>query len=261
MNIVVCVKQVPSTETRIRVNTQTGFVDLSDADWVINPFDEYALETALRIREKLQAGTVTAVGLGPDRVKAALRTCLAMGLDSAVHLSDPGFDNLDALSVGRVLAAALKKMSHDLVLCGRQAVDDDQAAVPAAIAHFLDLPHVAAVTELTAAPETGELTARREVEGATEVVVAKLPCLVTIGKAAYEPRYPTLKLMMAAKRKEIPVFDAAALGVGTDQLSRRLEYIEDRLPPGRKPGRVIEGEPGSAVPELVRLLHEEAKVL
>ncbi|MEO0078207.1 MAG: electron transfer flavoprotein subunit beta/FixA family protein [candidate division WOR-3 bacterium] len=261
MNIIVCVKQVPSTETRIRINTQTGFVDLSDADWVVNPFDEYALETALRTREKLGTGTVTAVSLGPERVKSALRTCLAMGLDGAVHLNDPAFDGLDALSVGRVLAAAVKKMSHDLVLCGKQAVDDDQAAVPAAIAHFLGLPHVAAVTELNLAPEAGELTARREVEGATEVVVTRPPCLLTIGKAAYEPRYPTLKLMMAAKRKEIPVFDAAALGIDPNQLTRRLEYLEDRLPPGRKPGRVIEGEPAHAVPELVRLLREEAKVL
>ncbi len=261
MNIVVCVKQVPSTETRIRVNTQTGFVDLSDAEWVVNPFDEYALETALRIKEKLGTGTITAVGLGPDRVKAALRTCLAMGLDNAVHLSDPTFDGLDALSVARVLAAALKSTSCDLVLCGKQAVDDDQAAVPAALAWYLGLPHVAAVTEIVVEPGAQELIARREVEGATEVVVARLPCLITIGKAAYEPRYPTLKLMMAAKRKEIPVFDAAGLGIAPDRLTRRLEYLEDRLPPGRKPGRIIEGEPGTAVPELVRLLHEEAKVV
>jgi len=261
VNIVVCVKQVPSTETRIRVNTQTGFVDLSDAEWVVNPFDEYALETALRIREKLGAGTITAVGLGPDRVKSALRTCLAMGLDSAILLSDPTFDGLDALSVGRLLAAALKNVPCDLVLCGKQAVDDDQAAVPAAVAWYLGLPHVAAATEIVVEAGTREVTARREVEGATEVVAARLPCLITIGKAAYEPRYPTLKLMMAAKRKEIPVFDAAGLGVAPDRLTRRLEYVEDRLPPGRKPGRVIEGEPAGTVPELVRLLHEEAKVI
>jgi electron transfer flavoprotein beta subunit len=259
MNIVVCLKQVPSTETKIRVNTQTNFVDLTDIEWVVNVFDEYALETALRLKEAAGTGTVTAVGLGPDRVKAALRTSLSMGLDAAMHVMDPAFDRIDALSTGRVLAAAVKRLPFDLVLCGKQAVDDDQGAVPAAVAHFLNLPHVAVATEVEVAG--GQVTARREIEGATEVVKAATPCLLTIGKAKFEPRYPTLKLMMASKKKEIPVLDAQALGFDPAGLTRRLEYLEDQLPPGRKPGRVLEGELNQTVPELVRLLHEEAKVV
>jgi electron transfer flavoprotein beta subunit len=258
VNIVVCVKQVPSSETKIRVNTTTNFVDLTEIDWVVNPFDEYALETALRLKESA-GGTITVVGLGPDRVKAALRTALAMGVDAAVHVLDPLLDGIDALSTGRVLAAAIKRGAFDLVLCGKQAIDDDQGAVPAAVAQFLSIPHVAAVSE--AAVAGAEVTAMREVEGATEVVKAAMPCLLTVGKAKYDPRYPTLKGMMASKKKEIPVLTAADLGLGAALLTKKVEYIEDRLPPGRKAGRVLEGELGAVVPELVRLLHEEAKVV
>jgi len=261
VNIAVCVKQVPSTETKIRINTQTGFVDPTEIEWVINPYDEYALETALRLREKVGTGTITAVSLGPERVKVALRTALAMGADEAVQLTAPEFDGIDALAAGRLLAAAVRRQPFDLVLCGKQAVDDDLAVVPPAIAHFLGVPHVSVVAELAADFAAGSVVARREIEGATEVVHAPLPCLVTIQKGSYEPRYPTLKGMMASKKKEIPVLTAAELGIDPVLLTRRLAYLEDRLPPGRKPGRVLEGEPEQVVPELVRLLHEEAKVL
>ena len=261
MNVAVCVKQVPSTETKIRVNTSTGFVDTTEIDWVVNPYDEYALETALRLKEKAGAGAVTVIALGPERVKTALRTALAMGADGALELTEPRFDGIDALAVGRLLAAAVKRQPFDLVLCGKQAVDDDLAAVPPAVAHFLGVPHVSVVAEAKVDLAARTVVARREIEGATEVVQAPLPCLLTIQKGTYEPRYPTLKGMMAAKRKEIPVLGAAELGVAPSLLTRRLEYIEDRLPPGRKPGRVLEGMPEDVVPELVRLLHEEAKVL
>lgn len=261
MNIVVCVKQVPSTETKIRVNTQTGFVDTTEFEWVVNPYDEYAMETALRLVEKAGAGAITVIALGPERVKTALRTCLAMGADAAVQLTDPAFDGVDALAVGRLLAAAVSRESFDMVLCGKQAVDDDQAAVPPAVAHFLGIPHVSVVAEVTADASARTAVAHREIEGATEVVNAPLPCLMSIQKGAYEPRYPTLKGMMAAKKKEIPVLGAGELGIAPSALTRRVEHIGDRLPPGRKPGRVLEGTPEEVVPELVRLLHEEAKAL
>jgi len=263
MNIVVCIKQVPSTETKIRINSQTGFVDLSDVEWVINPYDEYALEMALLIKEKLGTGAITAVTLGPERARQALKTALSMGLDNAVHVMDPAFEDIDHLSRGRMLAAAIRKQVPDfsLVLCGKQAVDDDMAMVPQATAHFLDLPHVAVVPELEVEADADEITCHREVEGATEIVKIKLPCLVTIQKGKHEPRYPTLKLMMAAKRKEIPVLSAQDLGIDPATLTNAVVHIEDKLPPGRKPGKVLEGEPAEVVPELVRLLREEAKVL
>jgi electron transfer flavoprotein beta subunit len=259
MNIAVCIKQVPSTETRIRVSTQTGFVDTSDAEWVVNPYDEYALETALRLKEKLGAGTITALALGPDRVKAALKTALATGADSAVHLWDQSFEGLDALATGRALAAAIGRAPFDLVLCGKQAIDDDMAAVPQAVAHFLGIPHVAVVAE--AQFDGAKVTAHREVEGATEVVELAMPCLLTTQKGKFEPRLPSLKGMMAAKKKEIPTLGAAELGIDPASLTRGLVPVGDRLPPGRKPGRAIEGDPAAQVDELVRALREEAKVL
>jgi electron transfer flavoprotein beta subunit len=259
VNIAVCVKQVPSTETKIRVSTQLGLVDTSEVDWVINPFDEYALELALRIKEAL-GGTLAAFALGPERVKTALRTSLAMGCDAAFQLTDPAFDGIDSLAVGRALAAAVTREKYDLVFCGKQAIDDDMGAVGAALAHFAGLPHVAAVAaaEVTA---DGGVIAHREVEGATEVVHVRTPVLLTVGKAKYDPRLPNLKGMMAAKKKEIPLLGCTALGLDPARLTRRVESLGDRLPPGRKPGRVIDGDPAQAVPELVRLLHEEAKVV
>jgi len=261
MNIVVCIKQVPSTETKIRINTQTGFVDTSEVEWVINPYDEYAIETGLRMRERLGDSTVTVLTFGPERTKTALKTALAMGCDRAVQVSDSGVEHVDALSRARILAAAVRREPFDLVLCGKQAVDDDMAFVPQALAHFLGIPHTAVVPEVEVEPGKDEIVCRREVEGATEVVHVKRPCLVTIQKGKYEPRYPTLKLMMAAKKKEIPAVTVGELGLAPDSLTSGIEYLGDRLPPGRKPGRKLEGDPQSVVPELVRLLHEEAKVL
>ncbi|MEO0073756.1 MAG: electron transfer flavoprotein subunit beta/FixA family protein, partial [candidate division WOR-3 bacterium] len=251
-----------STETKIRINTKTGFVDTSEVEWVINPYDEYAIETALRLREQIKAGSVTAVSLGPERTKTALRTALAMGVDDAVHVWDEAFGGIDSLSTGRVLATALKRLSFDVVFCGKQAIDDDFAAVPPAIAHFLGIPHVSVVPEVALNQgEAAELTAHREVEGATEVVRVKTPCLITIQKGKYEPRYPTLKLMMAAKKKEIPRLGAAELGIDPATLTRRIVYLGDRLPPGRKPGQVLTGEPAELARELVHRLREEARVI
>ncbi len=262
MNIVCCIKQVPSTETKVRINPQIGFVDTSDVEWVINPYDEYAVETALRIKEKLGTGKITAVSLGPERVKMALRTVLAMGVDDAVQITDPAFDGIDGLGTGRVLAAAVAKIGFNLVLCGKQAIDDDMALVPQVVAHFLGIGHVAVVPEVeVSAPDVPEIVVHREIEGATEVVVVRLPCLLTIQKGKYQPRYPTLKLMMAAKKKEIPVWDAKELGIDPGQLSRQVEVISHRLPPERKAGKVLEGELNQVVPELVRFLREEAKVI
>lgn len=268
MNIVVCLKQVPSTETKVRINTRTGFVDESEVEWVVNPYDEYAIEIALRIREKLGDTTVKAVTLGPERVRTALKTALAMGVDDAAHVQGGGLEGIDPLSTGRVLARAIGQEPFDLVLCGKQAVDDDMAMVPQAIAHYLGIPHVAVVPEVEVerehtadgAQQSAYIVAHREVEGATEVVHVQMPCLLTIQKGGYQPRYPTLKLMMVAKRKEIPVLEVAGLGIEGRELTRGMVSVGDRLPPTRKPGRTLEGGP-DAVPELVRLLHEEAKVI
>jgi len=261
MNIIVLVKQVPSTETKVRISSQTHLVDTSEIEWVVNPYDEYAIEMALRLKEKLGQGTITTVSAGPERVRTALRTTLAMGVDAAVHVHDPAYEGIDPLSLGRVLAAAVMRQPFDLVLCGKQAIDDDMAVVPQAVAHFLRIPHVAVVPEIELTAGSPDVIAHREVEGATEIVHLRTPCLISVQKGKHDPRYPTLKLMMAAKKKDIPVLGQAELGIDPAALTRRLEFVGDSLPPGRKPGRKLEGEPAEVVPELVRLLRDEAKVI
>ena len=257
MKIAVCLKQVPSTETKMRINTQSDRVDLSEVEWVINPYDEYAIETALRLREAHPGTRVTAVTYGPERARTALKTALAMGCDEAAHILDESGADAGWLDRGRALAAALTGQGpFDFVLCGKQAVDDDLAAVPQALARFLDFPHVAVVPAVEVDTEGRQVTCRREVEGATEIVKVPLPCLVSIQKGGYEPRYPTLKGMMAAKRKEIPT-----LSPGDSGRAPTPEVIAETLPPGRKPGRRLEGEPAETAGELVRLLTEDAKVL
>jgi electron transfer flavoprotein beta subunit len=281
MNIAVCLKQVPSTETRITVNPRTNRVDLKNVEWVISPYDEYALEEALRIREKL-TGTVTAFSFGPERVKNALKTALATGVDSARWVSDEGLAETDPFLTARILAAALRAGrgqgtgigdqtpdprlqapdTFDLILCGNKAVDDDMGYVGIALAAFLDLPHVSSVTKLEIADDRKSARVHREIEGATEIINTSLPAVFMAQKGLNEPRYPTLRGMMLAGKKEIPKLKLADLGLSPEDLKPRTQVLAATLPPERKAGRIIEAPtPQEAVHELVRALREEAKVI
>jgi electron transfer flavoprotein beta subunit len=268
MNIAVCIRQVPSTETRITVSPLTNQVDLKSVDWVISPYDEYALEEALRIREK-QGGTVTAVTLSPERARSALKTALATGADAAQFITDPALDNADSYVTARVLAQALRRSAYDLILCGNKGVDDDMGYVAIALAEFLGLPHVTSVTNLEfggrdQSPDTQHpVTVRvhREIEGATEIVETSLPAVLTAQKGLNEPRYPTLRGMMLAGKKEIPTVKLADLFQASESIPVRTGVLRATLPPERKSGRVIDGTPPEAARELVRTLREEAKVI
>jgi len=259
MNIAVCIKQVPSTETRITVSPATNLVDLKNITWVISPYDEYALEEALRIREKL-GGTVMALTFGPERSRAALKTALAFGADSAQFISDEGL-TADSYVVAQVLAAALRRASYDIILCGNKAVDDDMGYVGVAVAELLDLPHVSSVTRLEI--DAGQKSARvnREIEGATEIIDTPLPAVFTAQKGLNEPRYPTLRGMMLAGKKDIPTFGLADLGLNQEAVKPLTRVLRASLPPERKGGRIIDGTLPEAVHELVRALREEAKVI
>lgn len=266
MNLAVCIKQVPSTETRITVSPQTDLVDLKNVEWVISPYDEYALEEALRIREKL-AGTVTAFSFGPERVKNALKTALATGADNAVWISDEGLPAKDPFVTARVLAAALEKGGHsttafDLILCGTKAVDDDMGYVGIAIAEFLDLPHVSSVTRLEISEDRHSAKVHREIEGATEIIETPLPAVIMAQKGLNEPRYSTLRGMMLAGKKPIPELRLADLGLEPETLKPLTRVLKAILPTERKAGRIIEApSQQEAVHELVRALREEAKVI
>lgn len=262
MNLLVCVKQVPDTESRIAL--KDGVVDTSNVKWIANPYDEYAIEEALRIRERLGTGKVTVLSLGPDRVKDAIKYALSLGADEGVHVKGDGVALHDPLSVATVLAAAAKRIGFDLLLAGKQGVDHDWSQVGVMLAERLDLPHVSVVVhlEVDAAAKRGR--AKREVEGGVEIVEFPLPAVITTQKGLNEPRYASLKGIMAVKKKQIPEWTLAELGVDPASVgddAAAVRFVEYSLPPPRQPARILEGEPQETARELVRLLREEAKVI
>jgi electron transfer flavoprotein beta subunit len=246
---IVCVKRVPDTETRIRIAGDQSSVDPSGVKFILNPYDEFALEAALRQKESAGAGEVLAMSVGGAESAETLRTALAVGADAAVLLKADA--PAEGLAVAQALAAELKGREFDLALFGMKAVDDDLQAVGAMVAELLSLPSATVVTEFTVAD--GKVTAKREVEGGTEIVELRLPCVLTLTKGAYEPRYASLKGIMAAKKKPLEE-KPAQLGDAGVRI-RQLSY-----PPERQPGKIV-GQGADAVPELLRLLREEAKVL
>ncbi|MEN8375392.1 MAG: electron transfer flavoprotein subunit beta/FixA family protein [Gemmatimonadota bacterium] len=248
MNIVVCVKRVPDTAARIKIQPDGG-VDQAGLKYVVSPYDEYALEAALRLKEAAGEGTVTALSVGDAASAEQLRSALAMGADDAVLLkADVG---MDGLTTARAIASEIAERAPDLVLFGVKAVDGDQQQVGLMAAELAGLP--AASVAATVDVEDGAAVCHREVEGAVEVLEVPLPAAVTVTKGEKDPRYPSLKGIMAAKRKPLVEKDAAPG-------EARLAVRSLAEPPARPEGRVV-GEGADAVPELVRLLREEAKVL
>jgi electron transfer flavoprotein beta subunit len=258
MKLAVCVKQVPDTEARIRIAPDGKNIVESDINWIISPYDEFAIEEALRIKER-QGAEVVLLTVGPERAQSALRSGLAMGADSAIHLKDPLFDGADPPAVARALAAALGPLGADLVLTGQVGVGGDHAQVPGLLAELLDLPQVTMAVKIELAE--GRATVEREIEGAHEVWETTLPAVVSAQKGLNEPRYATLKGIMAAKKKTIEVKGAAALGLSAADLAPKTTVVGLELPPTRPSIRMIEGDPDTQVRELLRLLHEEAKVI
>jgi electron transfer flavoprotein beta subunit len=259
MKILVMIKQVPDTATQVKVAADSKAIDTAGITWIVSPYDEFAVEEALRIKEKRGQGEVVAVSLGPDRVKESLRSCLAMGADRAIHLVDPAWDGADTLLTARALAAVIKQESPALALFGRQAIDDDMGSVGAQVAELLGWPCASWIME-EAVDEAGKsIRVGRQVEGGLEVFNLPLPAVVSAQKGLNEPRYPTLKGIMGAKKKEVRDVKAADLGLSGEASALIVRKLE-ALPP-RPPGRVIPGEPAAAVKELVRALREDAKAI
>src|SRR5262245_9774813 len=259
MKTVVCVKQVPDTETRIRIAREGNAIVEADVNWIVSPYDEFAIEEALRIREK-KGGEVVLVTAGPERAQSALRTGLAMGADSAVHVKDPLVDGTDTFGIARALAAAIKGLApFDLVLTGQQGVGGDNSQVPGLLAELLDLPQVTVAVKIDV--EDGKAVVEREIEGAHETWETSLPAVVSAQKGLNEPRYASLKGIMAAKKKTVDVKDAAALGLDASALAPKTRVTALELPPARPSVKMIEGDADTQVKELLRLLHEEAKVI
>jgi electron transfer flavoprotein beta subunit len=259
MKIVVCVKQVPDTETRVRIAPDGKGIVETDVNWIVSPYDEFAIEEALRLKEA-KGGEVVLVSAGPDRVQTALRSGLAMGADSAIHVKDPLLEAADTLGTARALAAALKTLApFDLVLMGQQGVGGDNSQMPGLVAELLDLPQVTVAVKIEVGD--GKAVVEREIEGGRETWETPLPAVISAQKGLNEPRYASLKGIMAAKKKTIQTVDAAGLGLDAASVAPRVVVTGMELPPARPPVKMIEGDAETQAKDLIRLLHEEAKVI
>ena len=252
MKIAVCIKRVPDMDVRFKIAAGGMSVDESGLKFDISDFDGYAVEAALQLRERQPdpAGEVVVISLGSDAVHETLRKAMSMGADRAVQLKHdaPVFDSF---AIAGALAAELREGAYDLIMFGRMSIDTANQSVGPMVAELLGLPCITAISKLDI--DGGAVKARRELEGAYELVECPLPAIVTIDEGIARPRYPSLKGIMSAKKKPLDM-RTAQLG------EQRLTLAKMALPPERPAGRII-GEGKDAVPELVRLLQEEAKVL
>lgn len=258
MKIVVCVKYVPDTAIKIKIASSGNEVDLSDITYVINPYDEFAVEEALKLREK-HGGEVVVIGAGSEGATAGLRTCLAMGADSAILVSNPSLDKADSFVIGTVLSKVCRSLSPDLILFGKHAIGVDNGQVPSVVAEQLDIPQASVVTKLEIQDKT--FRAERDIEGAQEIIEGSLPAVITAQKGLNVPRYASLKGIMAAKKKQIAIQTLESLGLSADDLKPRMSIEQITMPPSRPAGKILKGDVAEVVPQLVKLLHEEAKII
>lgn len=248
MKILVFVNHVPDTETRVKVGTDGKTIDPSGVNYMLNPYDEFAVEEGLKLREKF-SGEVVVLSLGTDAHKETLRKALAMGCDKAVLLKETS--TRDSFGVAQALAEYAREYLPDIILCGKQSIDYDDSQVGGLVAEMLGMPSVSVVVKLEVAGKS--VVAEREIEGGHEIVYSKLPAVIMAQKGLNQPRYPSLRGIMDAKRK--PIEERAIPATAP-----KVEVLTMKKPPAKAPGKIV-GSDASAVPELVRLLHEEAKVI
>ena len=256
MNIVVCLKQTFDTEAKINL-TGNGKIDDKGVTKVINPYDEYAVEEGLKLKEKF-GGEVTILSLGDEKVQESMRTALAMGADKGILIQDPALEQADEWVVAEVLAKAIGQIPCDIILAGRIAVDYQSAQVPVRLAEIMKLPSVTSIIAMDAEEDKAVVT--REIDGGTEIIEVPLPAVFTTQKGLNEPRYPSMMGIMKAKNKELKVLTFTDLGIAEELKSKSSEPVYS-LPSSRKAGVIIQGEPADSARELVRLLTEEAKAI
>ncbi|MDP9190974.1 MAG: electron transfer flavoprotein subunit beta/FixA family protein [Acidobacteriota bacterium] len=258
MNSVVCISHVPDTEARIKIAGGRK-VDETGLKFIVSPYDEYALEAAIRLKEKA-GGDVTVLTFGPERAQQALREALARGATKAIHVKGESSD-ADSLGIAKVLAAAIKAVPHDVVFLGKQGVGTDNGLVGPMLAELLGYPQVNVVTHVEIGD--GKLTAHREIENAEEVLEAPLPAIVTAQKGLNEPRYASLKGIMAAKKVAIDAKSISDLGLDeSDIFNQRVVVVSLELPAEKSGGRKIDGaDAANAAREILKYIKEEAKAL
>jgi electron transfer flavoprotein beta subunit len=261
MNSLVAVAYVPDTETRIKIGADGKSIDEADVKWIVSPYDEYALEEAIKTKEAKGAGTVAVVCVGPERAKTGLRECLARGADEAIWVDSGDPRCLDALATAKAIAAVAKERKDDFLWFGQKGVGYDESLVGPMVAELVNLPHVGNVVKLEVGE--GKITAHREIEGAHEIVECQLPAVLTAQKGLNEPRYASLKGIMGAKKKPIAEKKLSSMGIPEAEASgAKTRWRSLELPPPRKACHFVPADaPAAAGKELVRLLREEAKVI
>ena len=263
VNIVVLIKQVPESEALVRVQADGSGIEIEDR-YTLNFFDSLAVEEALRIKEKIGSGTVICITLGTQKSIEVLRTAIAMGADDGILLADPAFAGGDEYATAKALAAALKKLDYDLIICGREAFDDASGIVGPLVAEFLGIPHITSVIKVDISTEKEAVIVERQVENGTELIKAPLPVLLAAQKGLNEPRVPPVMGVMRATRAEIKKLDLAALGLSQAEVGRagsREEIVRYHQPPVRPPVTMMQGAADDAVKQLVKCLREAAKVI
>ncbi len=257
MHIVVCIKQVPDTAD-VKIDPKTNTLIREGVQSIVNPFDMYAIEEAVRIKEK-KGGTVTVITMGPPQAETALREAISMGCDKAILLSDRAFAGSDTWATSYTLSMAIKKLEKvDIIVCGKQASDGDTAQVGPGIAAHLNLPQITYVRKIEEITDN-DIVAERLLEEGYEVIKSPLPCLITVVKEINEPRIPSLKGKLAAKKAQITVWKAGDLGcdpknIGLDGSPTKVVRIFN--PPPRQGGQIFKGEPEEIVPQIVEKLKE-----
>lgn len=261
MDIVVLMKQVPDTAALIQIDDDNVNIKTEDVKWVINPYDELAVEEAIRIREKQGAGKVTVLTVGMESAAANIRAALAMGADEGILICDPALEKIDPQITAKVIAAALKNLHFDLIIAGPRALDDDASYVPAAVSVYLDLPLLPTVIrqEIT----SGKIRCEQAVPEGIMVVEANLPAFITTQRGLNEPRYPSLVNIMKAKKKTIQTKTLADIGLPFDPKWPKTPVVSLTYPPGRSAGKVVieGGTAGEKAARLLNLLKDKAGVL
>ncbi|MGG1598239.1 electron transfer flavoprotein subunit beta/FixA family protein [Paenibacillus naphthalenovorans] len=255
MDMIVIMKQTMDTEENVVL--VEGRIQEDGVRFIMNPYDEYAVEEAVRLREAF-GGTVTIVSIGPDRVEASMRTALAMGADQGVLVDDESLFG-DEWTTSKVLASVIRSRPFDLILTGNMSVDNGSGQTGPRVAEELDIPHVSSVTKLTV--EGSRLTVERDAEGDTETVELRLPALVTVQQGLNEPRYPSLPGIMKAKKKPINRIGAAELGVNVGEVQPKTRVIHQYVPPKRGACQLLAGDAQTQASDLVQLLRNAAKVI
>ena len=249
VNIAVCIKQVPDTETKIKISGDKKWIEEGEINYILNPYDEFAVEEGLKIVE-VHGGEVTIISVGPDRVTSTIRSALAMGATKAIHIKSETIPH-DPMATAEALAEVLNEGNYDLILLGKQAIDDDHQQMGPILSEKLGIPAANVVTSLEVGSD--KIKADRQIEGGFEKIECSLPAIVTAQRGLNEPRYASLKGIMAAKKIQI---EEKTMTIPED----KIEILEINYPPEKPPGKIV-GEGVDAVPELIRLLKEEAKVI